>query len=558
MAETNDTIDETTDEAAAENGPTQREKYLSRRRYLMATGSVAGAGILAGCGQSGGGGTTTGEATTSTATSTTTSTATATETNTETTQETTEETTQQQQQDDRYTYTRQELQQKYPGLEILVPSPPNAQAASLSTYETFLTGTDEEYIRSHYDSPRIEESEHTISLTGLAGENVEITMAQLEEEFSIESVVHTMQCSGNGRSYFEPQVAGNQWSFGAVGTARYTGAPLSEVLERYDVDTGEGMWLSVMGADAPEGEDVFARSIPMSKVTDDCMLAYERNGEALTAEHGFPVRIIVPGWYGCNNVKWVDRMHVMDKMLYGPEWNGEQGRNYTHWQQSSYRIVPAQDSEPQRYESIDVFDTYQQMESTDRIRNAYMYGNLVKSLIGYPTQGATVSPGPAGTIEVVGVAWAGGQAVEGVEVSTDGGESFEAAEFFGPNPGSAAWRQFRYVWENPQSGQHTVVSRATDADGRSQPATISGPDAGLRGIRNDQFPWNKSGYGSNAYMPESVDVTVEQQGTTGGGGTDRTTTGESTTTGGGNTNTTTSGSATNTTTSGNGTTTGGN
>lgn len=510
MTNTGDTSDE--------YEPSQREKYLSRRRYLMATGAVAGAGILAGCGQSGDQGNTTTGGTTSTTAGTT----------AETTEETTEKTTQQQQQEDRHTYTKQELQQKYPGLEILVPSPPNAQADSRNTYTSFLTSTDEEYIRSHYDSPRITESGHTISLTGLTNGNVELTMEELKRDFPTESVVHTMQCSGNGRSYFEPQVAGNQWSFGAVGTARYTGTPVSEVLAEYEVDTSEGKWLSVMGADAPKGEDIFARSIPMSKVIDDCILAYERNGSALTADHGFPVRILVPGWYGCNNVKWVDRMHVMDKMLYGPKWNGEQGRNYTHWQQSSYRIVPAQDDEPQRYRSIGLFDVYSQMQNTDRIRNAYLYDQLVKSLVGYPTQGATISSSPAGTIEIVGVAWAGSSEVDEVEISTDGSDSFKPAEFFGPSPGPAAWRQFRYVWNDPEPGQYTIVSRATDSEGRTQPATISSPEEQLRGISHNKYPWNKDGYGSNAYMPESVDVTVERSRTTTGSG--NTTTGSENTT----------------------------
>lgn len=467
----------------------RRERYLSRRRYLATAGMTAGAGVLAGCGGPSGGN----------------------ETET-TTKKTPTETTETGTPSNRFTYTKRQLKQTYSGLEILSPEPPNGQAENRNTYTTFLTPVDSEYIRSHYNSPKIDESKHTISLTGLGDGDVELTMDELKHDFPTESIVHTMQCSGNGRAYFEPQVAGNPWSFGAVGTARYTGTPLSAVLEQYGADTSDGMWLSAMGEDAPDGEDVFARSIPMQKVMDDCMLAYERNGSALTPDHGFPVRLIVPGWYGCNNVKWVGRMHVMEMMLFGPNWNGDRGRNYTHWQQSSYRIVPVQDDEPKRYKEIDMFDVNTQMQNTDQIRNAYMYGQLVKSLIGYPGQNATVDPGIGGDVEVLGVAWAGNNEVQGIEVSTDGGKTWNDAEFFGPSPGPSAWRQFRYLW-TASPGEYTLVSRATDSEGRTQPATISSPNEKLRGISNDKYPWNKDGYGSNAYMPEAVAVTVSGDGT---------------------------------------------
>lgn len=531
------TENKTNDEPATDRS--QSERYLSRRRYLAAAGVTAGAGVLAGCG---GGDQSGGNETTGAAGTTVAETATA----GETTDQTAAATTEGGATGDSYSYTKQQLKQKYPGLEILSPEPPNGQADDLATYTSFLTGVDSEYIRSHYNSPKIDEAEHTISFTGLSDDEAEISMEELKRDYPTESVVHTMQCSGNGRSYFEPQVAGNPWSFGATDTARYTGTPLSAVLEAYGADTSDEMWLSVMGEDAPEGEDVFARSIPMQKATDDCMLAYERNGSALTAEHGFPVRLIVPGWYGCNNVKWLGRMHVMEKMLYGPQWNGEQDRTYTHWQQSSYRIIPVQDEEPKRYETIDTFDVHEQMQNTDEIRNAYMYDQLVKSLIGYPGQDATVSPGIDGTVEVVGVAWAGDDEVDGVEISTDGGETWNDAEFFGPSPGPAAWRQYRYRWD-ADPGDYTLASRATDGEGRTQPATISKPDENLRGITDDKYPWNKDGYGSNAYMPESVDVTVTSGGdgnATGGNASSGNATGGNATSGNATTGNETSGETT--------------
>ncbi|KAB1197817.1 MULTISPECIES: sulfite oxidase [Haloferax] len=477
-----------------ERDTSRRNRYVARRRFLMATGALAGVGVLAGCGGQ------TGE-TETTAPPTTTSTDTPTETPTETTEEPTE--------------TPEEpeepsLEERYPGLEILSPEPENAQAASRSTYAGYLTPREEFYIRNHYVSPTIDESEWQVSLTGLVDSEVELSMEEIKHSFGTESVAHTMQCSGNGRAYFEPQVGGNQWGFGAVGNTIWTGTPLSEILDAYGADTSAGNYLSVMGGEAPEGEDIFTRSIPMEKVMEDSILAYEMNGGPLSKEHGFPVRLLVPGWYGNNNVKWVDRMHVMDTMVIGEEWETEEQRLYTHWQQYSYRLIPEQDDDAVQYESIDIFDTQEQMENTDQIRNAYMYDQLVKSLIGYPGQGQTVRPSPGGTIEVVGVAWAGDDAVETVEVSIDGGETWGEAEFYGPAYTTTGWRQFRYIWSDPSPGEHTLVSRATDEEGRTQPAIISAPEEGLRGIQDDKFPWNEDGYANNAYMPHAVTCTVEQ------------------------------------------------
>ncbi len=478
-ATTTDTTQAETNETTS-NEQTKRERYVSRRRYLAAAGMAVGASVLAGCSQLEGGNPTDG------------------------TQTQTQTGTESGQRPGYHTYDADSLKEKYSGLKIFSGSPPNGETERTDKYTEFKTSVEDSYIRSHYDSPKLTESEHTISLTGKIQEQTDLSIASLKSDFSTETVAHTMQCAGNGRGYFEPQVAGSQWTFGAMGTAFYRGTPVSEVLDQFGVES-DG-YLAVMGADAPEGEDVFARSIPLSKVRKDTILAYERNGEPLTAEHGFPVRLIVPGWYGCNSVKWVNRMHVMDTMLYGEKWEEGDQRLYTHWQQYSYRILPAQDSEAKQYKTIDTFDTEAQMTS-DQVKHPYMYEMLTKSFVTSPIDGATVSPNSEGTIDVLGVAWAGEDEVKQVEVSTDGGKTFSEAEFAGPHPGPTAWRMFRYEWD-VTPGEYTLVSRATDENGRSQPATISKPDENLRQIQNGKYPWNRKGYGNNAYMPEAVTVTV--------------------------------------------------
>jgi len=484
MSENDTNADEGTETSSV------RDRILKRRRFLQAAGGVTAVGLLAGCQGQQQEPTTTTETTTS---ATTTEATTAQETTTTEAEE-----------------TGPSLQEKYPGLRILSPEPENAEAAARETYTNMITQAEEFYIRNHYVSPDIDESEWTVSLTGLVDEEIELSMEELKRNFTTETVFHTMQCSGNGRSYFDPQVGGNQWSFGAVGNAEWTGAPVSEILEAYGADTSEGMWLTVMGGDNPEGEDIFTRSIPMSKVNEDVLLAFEMNGSPLPAEHGFPVRLLVPGWFGNNNVKWVDRMHVMDRMVYpNEEWEPEGGRLYTHWQQYSYRIFGQGIEDPDFYETISQFDVQDQMDG-DEVTHPYLYDQLVKSIIGFPGEDMTVGTGLGGRIEVIGVAWAGDDAVDTVEVSTDGGETWNDAEFMRPDIGPYSWRLFRYMWE-AESGDHTLVSRATDENGNTQPATISSPEdeaANQARIMNDQYPWNQKGYGNNAYMPHAVDVTV--------------------------------------------------
>lgn len=408
-----------------------------------------------------------------------------------------------------HAYTRSVLENKYPGVELFSTSPPNGQTRDRSSYLPFETPVDAAYIRSHYDSPKLQESEHTISVEGTIESPTQFSMEELRSGFSTTEVAHTMQCAGNGRRYFDPSVGGNQWSFGAVSTAVYRGTPVSELLERVGIDGDTDGYVAVMGADAPEGEPVYTRSIPIAKLHKDCVLAYERNGAVLTAEHGFPVRLVVPGWYGCNSVKWVVRMVVMDEMIHDDATaQVDDPERYTHWQQSSYRLLGAQETEPRQHESIDTYDTHAQMES-DAIAHPYCYEMLVKSLIAKPGNGATIDRGD-GPHTIRGVAWGGENELEGVALSTDGGDSFESATFVGDHRGPAAWRSFEYEWE-PTVGEHTLVSRATDRAGRSQPATIGGPDDTEQSITDGQYPWNLKGYGANAYMPEAITVTVTDE-----------------------------------------------
>lgn len=392
---------------------------------------------------------------------------------------------------------------------MLRASPENAQTDSRENLAKYLTPREQHYIRNHYRTPEIDRAEWTVSLTGMVDESIDLLMDEPEHDFSTESVVHTMECSGNGRAYFEPDADGDQWTFGAIGTAVWTGTPLRDVLAAYGAATDEGPWLSVMGGETIDDEDVFCWSIPMSKIVDDCLLASEMNGSPMRSEHGYPVRLVVPGWFGNNSVNWVDRIHVTNEMVSGEEWRSKDGRDYTEYQQSSYRIVPAGEDASERYADVGEFSTYDQLRATNGIENAYFFDQLVKSIVVTPGEDATVSRSSEGVVSVTGIAWSGDDPVARVEVSTDGGETWSDAEFVGPDLGPYAVRKFRYAWR-PDPGTHTFRSRATDERGRTQPATTSDPDEGLRGIENGKYPWNRKGYGNNAYEPLGVTVTVEE------------------------------------------------
>ncbi|MFC5972171.1 sulfite oxidase [Halomarina salina] len=393
---------------------------------------------------------------------------------------------------------RESFDGRFPGLQVLTEDPENAEMADRA-FDQLLTTRASHYVRSHYPVPDLDGEDWTVSLTGTL-EEADLSMRALREEYPTETVAHTMECSGNGRSAFEPDAEGHQWTVGAVGTALWTGTPVSAVLEAHDADTSDGMWLSVVGADAPEGEDAYCRSVPVEKVADDALLAYEMNGLPLTPEHGYPVRLLVPGWFGNNSVKWVERLHLMDSMVTGDELPP----GHAHYQQESYRIRPDSDEEVTYHETLSTYDTQAQLDG-DEVRHAYLLDQLPKAAIGTPADGASVPPGQT---TIRGVAWGGEDPVERVEVSTDGGASWDAASLADPALGRYAWRRFRYRWD-ATPGDHDLLARAVTADGRGQPERVAAPDEGPLAITDETYPWNYKGYGNNAYRTYGVRVTVE-------------------------------------------------
>ena len=373
-------------------------------------------------------------------------------------------------------------------------------AASRDTFADWLTPVGEHFVCHRNLIPEIDAEAWTVSVVGPDGD-LSLSMDDVREEFPTVAVAHTMECAGNNRGQHVPETGSVQWGCDAAGTAFWVGTPLSSVLRRVGVEEPGSRWLTAVGGDSPE-DDAFARSVPLGKALDDCLLAYGMNGEALPEEHGYPVRVVVPGWYGVNSVKWVEELRVTDGMVT----EGSLDRPGTHafWQQESYRIHPA-GAAPAENETVEDPDTWTQLESGD-VEHPYTFDQNVMSLIGSPSGEATVRP-RGGAVEILGVAWAGDDRVTRVEISTDGGERWEEASMFGPDY-DCAWRLFRYTWD-ADAGTHTLCSRATDERGRTQPPAISDPEDWETALDDGEYPWNEGGYAANAYEPNAVEVTVE-------------------------------------------------
>jgi DMSO/TMAO reductase YedYZ molybdopterin-dependent catalytic subunit len=233
-------------------------------------------------------------------------------------------------------------------------------------------------------------------------------------------------------------VDGVPWGAGAIGHAEWTGVPLKLVLQRAGVRP-QAVEVLFEGADWGSEPDHpapmhFARSLPLSKALDpDTLLVLRMNGELLDPNHGYPLRLFVPGWYGVASVKWLERIELVDRAFQG------------YFQSVKYTV---------------------RRRIQETAEETVVLGAMaVKSEIIRPAAGATLA---VGSNRVFGVAWAGEAAVARVEVSTDGGETWGEAELLGPRA-RYSWTLWQYLWEIAQPGAYTLMARATSTDGQTQP-----------------------------------------------------------------------------------------
>jgi DMSO/TMAO reductase YedYZ molybdopterin-dependent catalytic subunit len=313
--------------------------------------------------------------------------------------------------------------------------------------DSFITPTKLFYVRTHFPIPKIDKQTWRLRVEGEVEKSFEISYDELLKMES-RKIPATLECAGNNRNFLEPKVKGVQWGLGAVSTAEWTGVVLSMLLDRAIVRPSAHEVI-LEGADrgkpddpkSPAGELKFAWSIPLEKASS-VLLAYKMNDVDLPPEHGFPVRAIVPGWYGMASIKWLQRIIVTDQPFSGYF----QTLDYAFWKRRGDMVERVPLSEMQ-----------------------------TKAEIAGPAEGEIV---PANShVRVHGAAWTTNGEIIKVELSTDGGSTWGDAKLLGeakPN----AWRLWEFNWKTPAAaGKQTLISRATDSRGRTQPAEHD-PDRG--------------------------------------------------------------------------------
>jgi DMSO/TMAO reductase YedYZ molybdopterin-dependent catalytic subunit len=318
------------------------------------------------------------------------------------------------------------------------------------------------YLLIHYDIPEVDPESWRLEVDGLVERPLSLSLEELRARPAVDEVV-TLECAGNGRALVDPHVTSQPWLLEAVGNARWSGTPLASLLEEAAVGEGAvevlftGLDRGVEGGE----QQSYARSLPLDEaLRGEVLLAYDVNGTALPPQHGFPLRLVVPGWYGMTSVKWLDRITVL-----GEPFDGYQ-------MHQAYRL---------RHEEGD------EGEPLSRIQ--------VRALMvapGIPEFLSRARVVPAGECVLRGRAWSGEGAVTTVEVSADGGDTWGEAELEAAALGPWSWRGWSFAWQ-AEPGEHELCCRAHDEAGNTQPL---------------EPPWNLGGYANNAVQRIPVTVTA--------------------------------------------------
>jgi DMSO/TMAO reductase YedYZ molybdopterin-dependent catalytic subunit len=316
------------------------------------------------------------------------------------------------------------------------------------------------YLLIHYDIPAVDLDAWRLHVGGAVARRLELSLDDLRARARVTRAV-TLECAGNGRVFLEPRPISQPWFLGAVGNAEWTGVSLRDVLEDAGVGDGavEVLFTGLDRGVEGEVEQDYERSLPLDEARrEDVLLAFEMNGEPLLPQHGFPLRLLVPGWYGMTHVKWLSRVTV----LTAPFGGYQQSHGYR------FRSDPDEPGEP-----------------VSRIRP--------RSLMvppGIPEFLTRSRIADAGTQVVRGRAWSGLGSIERVEFSDDEGRTWWDTALDPPPSDEFAWRGWSFEW-HASPGERVLCCRATDATGATQPLEPS---------------WNVGGYGNNAV--QRVPVTV--------------------------------------------------
>jgi sulfane dehydrogenase subunit SoxC len=317
------------------------------------------------------------------------------------------------------------------------------------------------YLLIHFDIPHVDEQTWRLDVGGRVERPLTLTLDELRSRPARRLAV-TMECAGNGRALLSPHVVSQPWLAEAVGTAEWTGTPLAPVLEDAGLldDAREVVFTGLDRGVQGDVEHPYERSLPLDQaLRDEMLLAYAVNGEPLPPQHGFPLRLVVPGWYGMTHVKWLRSITVVTEPFRG-------------WQQEvAYRL---KDSEEDPGRPV-----------TRMLPRSLM---IPPGIPDFLSRARHLGPGEC---LLEGRAWSGWGPIERVELSVDGGQNWGEATL-GEPVSDFAWRGWTYTWE-AEPGEHELSCRATDGAGNTQPW---------------QGEWNFDGYCNNAVQRVRVLVSA--------------------------------------------------
>lgn len=327
-----------------------------------------------------------------------------------------------------------------------------------------LTPSNRLYVRNNLNPPSADivkdPDSWSLEISGV-GKPGHLTVAELKR-LGLTAVPMVLQCSGNGRAWFPSKPSGTQWTVGAAGCVVFSGVPVKDVVKALGGAAGSSKYMTGTGGEVlPEGIDpktvMVERSVPLEAM-EHAILAWEMNGRPLPLAHGGPLRLIVPGYMGVNNIKYIKHLAFTTE------------QSPAKIQQSSYRFSPV------GVKGTPEFPSIWEMPVNSWITSPY----------------APEQPLKAGRVQIAGVALGGFHAAKGVEVSADGGKTWYEAHWFGPDMGRFAWRNF-VVEMDLKPGKHQLASRATNTHGDVQPKE-----------RHE----NNRGYNNNSWLDHSFELEV--------------------------------------------------
>lgn len=320
------------------------------------------------------------------------------------------------------------------------------------------------YLLIHFDIPHVDPATYELPVTGRVRNPFRLSLEDIKARPKVTMPV-IMECGGNGRAHLSPRSISVPWHDEAVGCAEWTGTSLRPILEEAGL-LEDAVEIVFSGYDRGVDQGVehnYERSLPVEEaLRDEVLLVYEVNGQPLPPQHGFPLRLVVPGWYGMASVKWLKEISAIARPFEGVQ----QVVAYNYRRSGDDPGTPVTLKRPR----------------------ALMVPPGIPDFL---SRKRYVEPGET-TVE--GRAWSGYGPIERVEFSADGGRNWEDAEL-GETPGPHAWTAWKYQWD-ARSGEYELCARARDASGRTQPV-------------DSKEVWNQGGYGVNAVQRVTVGVGEE-------------------------------------------------